>query len=347
MSNYKLAYWFEELGQKYNEIVGKKGANLGEMCKQGMPVAPGFVISIDVYRRFIAETGVGEHISKYIDSRGKISEIYQCEDASNVIRSMIEEKEIPSYITDEICSYYKTLCDKVQITDVPVSVRSGGPTSRPGMFETYINVRGKEKVLQRVKQVWSSAFTTRAMWYRITHDIPIDGDALGVVVQKLVNARSAGVTFTVDPVTGDLSRIIMEASWGLGEGVVSNKVQVDRFVLNKENLEVIEKAIGNKTFCIACSDEGGIIEEKDIPVGKQLVQCLSEQELKEIARLSKSLEEYLGQPQDIEWAIDPDLPFPNNIFLFQARPAKVPISKSTTDKVIDRLLSTMRHSTST
>jgi len=338
MSKDKLVFWFEEVGQEHNDIVGKKGANLGEMCRLNMPVAPGFAIPTDAYRRFMAETGVAEKISKYIASLGKISEITQCEDTSKVIRSMVEKKEIPNYIREEICSCYNALCEKVQITDVPVSIRSGAPTSRPGLFETYLNVRGKEEVLQQVKKVWSSAFTARAMWYRLAHDIPVDSDVLGVVVQKLVNARSAGITFTADPVTGDRSRIIVEASWGLGEGVVSDKVQVDGFVINKETLEVIEKAIGNKTFCITCGKEGGI-EEKDIPVDKQLVQCLSEQELKEIARLSKLLEECLGQPQDIEWAIDPDLPFPNNIYFFQTRPVKFATEK--TRSPIDRLLDIM------
>jgi pyruvate,water dikinase len=331
-------FWFEEIGQEHNDVVGKKGANLGQMCRLNMPVAPGFAIPTDAYRTFMAETGVGEKISKYIASLGNILEITQCEDASKVIRSMVEEKEMPSGTREDICSCYDALSERVQITDVPVSVRSGAPTSRPGLFETYINVRGKEEVLQQVKKVWSSAFTARAMWYRLAHDIPVDGDVLGVVVQKLVNARSAGIAFTADPVTGDRSRMIVEASWGLGEGVVSDRVQVDGFVINKETLEVIEKAIGNKRACIACGKEGGI-EEKGIPVDKQLVQCLSEQELKEIARLSKVLEECLGQPQDIEWAIDPDLPFPNNIYFFQTRPEKFAKQKAQTP--IDRLLDIM------
>jgi pyruvate,water dikinase len=333
----KLVFWFEEVGQEHNDIVGKKGANLGEMSRLNMPVAPGFAIPTDAYRRFMDETGVGEKISKYIISLGKIN-INQCEDASKVIRSMVEEKEIPSYIKEEICSCYDALSDRVQIQDVPVSVRSGAPASRPGLFETYLNVRGKEEVLLQVRKVWSSAFTGRAMWYRFVHDIPLDSDVLGVVVQKLVNARSAGITFTADPVTGDRSRIIVEASWGMGEGVVSDRVRVDGFVINKETMEVIERDIREKTFCIACGREGGI-EEKDIPVDKRLVQCLSEQEIKEIARLSKLLEECLGQPQDIEWAIDPDLPFPNNIYFFQTRPEKFATGKA--QSPMDRLLDIM------
>jgi pyruvate,water dikinase len=320
VNNIKVVFWLEELGKESNDLVGKKGANLGEMCKLGMPVAPGFVISIEAYRRFMAETGVSEQICNYIAGLGEIIRIDQCEEVSKTIRSMIEEKEICDYMREEIGSCYDALCHQVGIADVAVSIRSSGPVSRPGMFDTYLNVRGREPVLQGIKKVWSSAFTTRAIWYRLTHDIPLDGDVLGVVVQKLVSARSAGITFTADPVTGDRSRIIIDASWGLGEGVVSGKVQVDRFIINKENLEIVEKAIGNKSFCMACGKEG--IEEKDVPLGEQSVSCLSQQELEELARLAKSLEEALGQPQDIEWAIDPDLPFPENVFFFQTRPEK-------------------------
>jgi len=285
----------------------------------------------------MAETGVGEQISKYIVSLGKIDNIDKCEEVSKTIRAMIEKQQMLGYLEEKIGSYYDTLCQKTGIADVAVSTRSGGPVSRPGMFDTFINVKGKEQVLQHVKKVWSSTFTGRAIWYRLVHDIPVDGDVLGVVVMKLVDARSAGITFNVDPVTGDRTKIILDASWGLGEGVVSGKVDVDRFVINKETIEIAERAIGIKKFCIASGKEG--VEERDIPPAKQSVSCLSDEEIKEIAKLGKSLEERLGQPQDIEWALDPDLSFPNNLFVFQTRPAKFATEKATT--VLDRLADIM------
>jgi len=337
MEEAKLVYWFEEIGKEFNDLVGKKGANLGEMTKMGLPVVPGYVVSIESYRRFMAETGVGEQISKYIASLGKIENIDKCEEASKTIRSMIEEQRMPEYLREKIVSCYDELCQKTGIADVAVSTRSGGPVSRPGMFDTYINVKGKEQVLLHVKKVWSSIYTGRAMWYRLKHDVPLDGDVLGVVVMKLVDARSAGITFTADPVTGDRTRIIIDASWGLGEGVVGSKVEVDRFIINKENLEVVEKTIGKKTFRIASGKEG--IEERAVPTEKQSVPCLSNEEINEIAKLGKSLEERLGQPQDIEWAIDPDLTFPNNLFVFQTRPEKFATEKVST--ALDRLADIM------
>lgn len=337
MEEAKLVYWFEELGKESSDLVGKKGANLGEMTKLGLPVVPGYVVSIESYRRFMAETGVGEQISKYIASLGKIDTIDKSEEVSKTIRSMIEEQQMPGYLEEEIGSAYDALCQKIGIADVAVSTRSGGPVSRPGMFDTFINVKGKEQVLQHVKKVWASTFTGRAIWYRLIHDIPVDGDVLGVVVMKLVDARSAGITFTADPVTGDRAKIIIDASWGIGEGVVSGKVDVDRFVINKETLEVAERAIGIKKFCITSGKEG--VEERDIPPEKQAISCLSDEEIHAIAKMAKSLEEQLSQPQDIEWAIDPDLSFPNNLFVFQTRPAKFATEKVTT--VLDRLADIM------
>lgn len=337
MEEAKLVYWFEGLGKESNDLVGKKGANLGEMTKLGLPVVPGYVVSIESFRRFMTKTGLNEQISKYVASLGKIDNVDKGEEASQAIRSMIEAKEMPEYLRDVIGSGYETLCQKTGIPDVAVSTRSGGPVSRPGMFDTYLNVSGKENVLQHVKKVWSSVYTGRAIWYRLVHDIPIDSDVIGVVVMKLVDARSAGILFTADPVTGDRSRIIIDASWGLGEGVVGSKVEVDRFILDKETLEVVDKTIGKKTFCLASADQG--VFEKTIPADQQEVSCLSDDELKEIAKIGKSLEERLGEPQDIEWAVDPDLPFPKNIFVFQTRPEKFATQKATS--TLDRLADIM------
>ena len=337
MEEAKLVYWFDELGKESNDLVGKKGANLGEMTRLGLPVVPGYVVSIASYRKFMAETGVGKKISNYLASLGTFDNIDKCEAASKVIRSMIEEQEMPEDLKKIIGSSYDELCKKTGIRNVAVSTRSGGPVSRPGMFDTFLNVKGKEQVLLHVKKVWSSTFTGRAMWYRLKHDVPLDGDVLGVVVMKLVDARSAGITFTADPVTGDRTRIVIDASWGLGEGVVSGKVAVDRFFVDKETLKIVEKSVGKKTFCIASAKDG--VEERPVPPEKQQIPCLNSDEVTAVAKLGKGLEQRLGEPQDIEWAIDPDMPFPNNLFVFQTRPEKFATQKAST--ALDRLADIM------
>jgi pyruvate,water dikinase len=165
--------------------------------------------------------------------------------------------------------------------------------------------------------------------------MPITGDELGVAVSKMVNARSSGICFTVNPVTGDTSKIIIDANWGLGEGVVSGSESVDRFMVDKKTFATLDTDIGKKAKQVIINK--GKAEWYDVPMEKQSIPCLSKDETIAIAKLAISLEERLGEPQDIEWAIDTDFTPPNDIFLLQTRPAKVAAQKpeSVTDRMID------------
>jgi pyruvate,water dikinase len=327
MGSEKLIFWFEELGERHNDMVGKKCANLGEMIQLGLPVPPGFALSIDMYRKFIRETGVEEEMTRYIADLGELKDrgITLFEEISKTIRGFIREKDTPAGIKEFIGAYYHELCEKVGVPDMPVSVRSAGTESRPGMFETYLNVRGIEDVLEKVKMVWSSAYTTRAVAFRINKDLPVQGDELGVAIPKMVNARASGITFTVDPVTGDDSKIILEANWGLGEGVVSGAESVDGFVVEKASLEIIKRHVGKKTKCVVNTEDGA--DWADVPQKMQGMPCISDEEIQEIAKVARSAEKRLGGPQDMEWAVDQDLNFPESIFWLQTRPAKVAAQK--------------------
>jgi pyruvate,water dikinase len=190
-------------------------------------------------------------------------------------------------------------------------------------------------VLDKVKKVWASAYTARAIAFRVNKGLPVIGDELGVAVPKMVNACSAGISFTVDPVTGDASKVIIESNWGLGEGVVSGVENVDRFIVKKETLEIAERIVGRKIKQVSSKRDG--IAWEDVSLDKQSLSSLNDEEIKEIARLAITIEERLGSPQDIEWAIDLDFSFPQNIFLLQTRPAKVAVKspKSTTDYIAE------------
>jgi len=337
MSSDKLIFRFEELGQEHNDLVGKKCANLGEMTRMGLPVPPGFAISITMYRKFAKETGVAEEIYRYISSLGELKgqNIAVFDELSQNIQGMIEGKEVPEDIRKMVGSYYEELCNKTGIPDVAVSVRSSGTESRPGMFETYLNVIGLEDVVDKIRNVWASAYTSRAIAFRVNKDIPVMADELGVAVSKMVNARSSGICFTVNPVTGDASKIIIDANWGLGEGVVSGAESVDRFVVDKEAFTILDIYIGRKAKQVITKKRGA--DWDDVPLEKQSIPCLSNDEIVAVAKLAILLEESLGEPQDIEWAIDPDFTPPNNVFLLQTRPAKVAANKpeSVTDRMID------------
>lgn len=321
MGEYVL--WFNEIKQEHNNIVGKKCANLGELTQMGLNAPHGFAIPIESYRRFTLESGIADELSRYINSLGDLKgkKISKFDEISKNVRSIIEGAQIPSAIRDDIGSAYEMLCNKVGIPNVPVSVRSSGVESRPGMFETYLNVRGLENILENVKKVWSSAYTTRALVYRVNKGLPVLGDELGVAVVKMINARTAGVTFTVDPNTGDSSKIVLEANWGLGEGVVSGESNTDVFLEDKRSFEIIEEKIGMKSKQMVSKEDGAMWEE--VPLDKRTISCLSKEEIIEISKIALVLEERLGCPQDVEWAIEPGIDLPGSLFLLQTRPAKI------------------------
>lgn len=321
MHSEKLIFWFYELGKEHNDIVGKKCANLGEMTRMGLSVPPGFAISLDMYREFVKETGAEDEMFSYIQEfgEGKGAGLQIFEEMSKNLRGAIEGKEMLPSARECIASYYGGLCDKTGIENVAVSVRSAGTESRPGMFETYLNVRGIEEVLENVKKVWASAFTPRAIAFRVNKGLPVLGDELGVAVPKMVNACASGIAFTVNPVDGDSSKITIEANWGLGEGVVSGAESVDVF-------EVDKKRAGNKMRGVFYTETGA--DWADIPTRIQRAPCIGGKEIIEVARIAKSAGEFLGFPQDMEWAIDQDINFPRNIFWLQTRPAKVAARKA-------------------
>lgn len=333
----KLLFWFEEIGKEHNPIVGKKCANLGEMIRLGLPVPPGFAISIDMYRKFLKDSGADQELSEYVAQLGDLKEfdITKIDQISHTIQGILEGKRMPPSLESEISENYQKLCQRTGIPNVAVSVRSAGVESRPGMFETYLNVKGIEEILEKIKKVWASAYTSRAIAFRLNKGLPLLGDELGVAVVKMVNACASGIGFTVDPISGDDTKVVLESNWGLGEGVVSGEGSVDRFAIDKKTMEILERIIGEKSRHVVSKGIGA--EWEEVPLEKRSIPCLNEPEIKEIARLAIEIEKKLGCPQDIEWAIDSDFPFPNNIFLLQTRPAKVVAKKleSTSDQIID------------
>ena len=344
MSGEKLIFRFEELGPEHNDIVGKKCANLGKMIRMELAVPPGFALSIDMYREFLRLTGVDAELASFVENAGNLkgAGITKFESLGSQLRGAIENQEMPAELRQLISEHYNLLCEKTGVDNLAVSVRSAGTQSRPGMFETYLNVRGIDNVLDKVKKVWASAFTPRAIAFRANKDFPMLGDELGVAIPKMVNARASGIAFTINPVDGDASRILLEANWGLGEGVVSGAESVDGFVVEKKNLTISDRHIGNKSKCVIYTKNGA--DWANVPDDMRSISCLSDDEIIEIARIAKATEEYLGAPQDMEWAIDQDLPMPQSLFWLQTRQAKVAVKKavSAVDQIADLMARTLR-----
>jgi pyruvate,water dikinase len=335
----KWIFWFGEIGKEHNDIVGKKCANLGEMTKMGLPVPQGFSLSVKAEERFLTETNADQEIRQFLDNfGGKVHGLKQYEEASRGLRQIVEAKEMPQDMRDTIILYYEQLCDRCG-SEVAVSVRSAGTVSHPGQYETYLNVRGRDDVLQKIVKVWASIYNTRTLAALDHRGLPVeDSIPIGVCVLELVNARCAGVGFTCDPVSGDPSKIMIEGNWGLGESVVSGTLIPDKYILDKNTLEIIEKAIGDKEMQVVATDKGAV--EQEIPPDKKLICCLNDEEVIKIAELAKALEAHFGIPQDMEWAISDDSLFPDKIFLLQTRPVAGIKAKSPSPmtRVIDEVM---------
>jgi pyruvate,water dikinase len=317
--------------------VGKKCANLGEIAKIGLPVPPGFALSVRAYEDFLQETNAIQEIKNYLQRfHGGIESIELFNEASREIRQIVESKRMPEGMRRTVLSFYDGLCQKCNMDDVAVATRSAGPVSHPGQYETYLNVRGEQDLLEKIIKVWASSFNPRSLAFRSRKGIPLESDPIGVAVLKMVNARAAGVIFTADPNTGDMSKMILEANWGLGESVVGGESMPDTYVINKESLQICERKLGAKQKCVIFRKLG--VAEETTPLHKRSVFCLEDEEVAEVGKLAMTLEKHFGVPQDAEWAIDEDSPFPENIILLQTRTAVIVQKKSAVDQVVDLML---------
>jgi pyruvate,water dikinase len=336
----ECVFRIEELGREFNDRVGKKCANLGEMAKIGLRVPPGFSLSLEAYRRFLSETGAAREIAAYLDGLPhQFEEISHFDEASVALRRIVETKEMPADLKEEILTCYREVCRKCNADWLPVSTRSAGAASHPGQFETYLNVVGESDLLEKIVKVWSSTFNARSLAARRRAGLPLESDPIGVAVIKMVNARSAGVLFTAEPTTGDRSKMMIEANWGLGESVVGGEAMPDMYILNKESLGIVDRRLGTKKRCVVFRDVG--VEEMETNPDECSAFCLSDEEVMEIGRVGKVLEEHFGAPQDVEWAVDRDRPCPESVILLQTRNAVIAEQKKPVDRILDLMMSRM------
>jgi len=325
-----LVIWFEGLRKTDIPSVGGKNANLGEMTNAGLPVPPGFAITAFSYKKFIEETGISERIYEIIkETVTDLSDPKQYEVASKKIRELIEATSMPKDIEKAIRSAYEKLGKKLKMKDVFVAVRSSATAedlpdaSFAGQQETFLNVRGTNNILASTVKCWSSLYTPRAIFYRNEKGFAHEKVFISVGVQKMVNSRAAGVIFTLNPVTGDTSQIVIEGNYGLGEAVVSGAVTPDDFVVDKESLKIVERRLAKKTVQYIRDPKTGNTVHTEVPREKQEQACISDQEILRLAELAKRIEQHYGKAQDIEWAIDKDIQSPANMLIVQSRPETV------------------------
>ena len=316
---------FSNIRKEMIDLVGGKGANLGELLSQGIRVPPGFVLTSKAYRYFLDYNNLREKIISIL------KEEKDSATASSRIKQLILSAEIPPDLEEITLNAYEELVKQVG-KEILVAVRSSATAediesaSFAGQQDTYLNVE-RSQLFEKIKLVWASLFNERAIEYRKSKGIDSSKVEMAVVIQKMVNSRSSGVMFTLNPANGDRNFIVIESSWGLGEAVVGGMVTPDEVVISKHDLKIVDRRISKKNLKIIYDPHLKANREVEIQGKESESPSITDEEAIELAKLALKIEKHYEVPMDIEWAIDGDLTFPDNVFIVQARPETFWVSK--------------------
>jgi phosphohistidine swiveling domain-containing protein len=296
------------------ETVGGKGASLARLKFAGLPVPDGFHITTAAYHQFVTQNDLQPDIQAALE-QVDINQPATLGAAATTIRELFADARTPPEIASAIATAYAELSGR----DPVVAVRSSATAedlpgaSFAGQQETYLNVQGTAEVLKAVKRCWASLWTARAIGYRARQGIHAEGLSLAVVVQTLVPAEAAGILFTANPVTGSRDQVVISASWGLGEAVVSGLVTPDALTLDKASGATLEQQIAEKQVMTARVNGG--TQEQPVPDELQSAPVLDHEASAELVRLGVQIENLYGMPMDVEWALAD-----GNFYIVQARP---------------------------
>lgn len=308
----KLIKDFKQLTKKDVGIAGGKGASLGEMLNNKMPVPPGFVVLAPAFDRFLEETDLDISIDAEL-KKVNYKDINSVDRTSNIIRDLIHNQKMPDDIKKEILSEFKKLKAKFVAVRSSATAEDSLAASWAGELESYLDTTEKS-LLENVKKCWSSLFTPRAIFYRHEKKLLKTKVSVAVVIQKMVESEISGITFTVHPVTEDKKQMIIEAGWGLGEAIVSGSITPDAYVINKNDFSILDINISKQEKMIV-KKAGGGTKEAVVPKAKQEKQVLTGKQIIELAKICVGIENHYKKPQDIEWA------FANGKFyIVQSRP---------------------------
>jgi pyruvate,water dikinase len=304
---------FQEIDKSQIQLVGGKGANLAELCKlEGIRVPAGFCISTEAFKRIIEESPVVNNLLQALlllkpEDQKKITEL------SFEIRREIEEISIPEDIQQEVTRHLSGFEETEAFAVRSSATAEDLPTaSFAGQQDSYLNIVGAQEILKHISKCWASLFTERAVIYRLQNGFDHRKISMAVVVQKMVFPQAAGIMFTADPVTSNRKVVSIDASFGLGEALVSGIVNADNYKV--QNGEIIDKKISVKKLAIQALKTGGT-HEKEIEPELQNNQTLTDGQILQLAKLGRKIEAHFGSPQDIEWCLAAD-----TFYMVQSRP---------------------------
>jgi len=304
-------------GKLPREEVGGKGASLSDLISAGFKVPDGFVVTADAYRHYAKVTGIGERISVAL-AKLDPSDTAAVRHTTELASGLVRETPLPDDLKSEIMAGYQELTKSM---GSHAAVRSsalsedGSSASFAGLYESYLNMVGDFEVQDAVHRCYVSLWSERAVSYRAGQVEGAD-EAMAVVVMKLVPSETSGIAFTAHPVTGALDQVIINASFGLGEAIVSGRVTPDSFLVDKNSFSILEREIYPKELAIYPhpAGGGGTVEEHLSP-DRQRAASLTDEQACEVARLAAEVEKHYGSPQDIEWGL-----YDGTLYLLQSRP---------------------------
>jgi pyruvate, water dikinase len=301
--------FLEEISKRDTAFAGGKGANLGEMFRFHLPVPEAFIVTTKANEAFRVSHDINRRIERII-SKINLEDIDILEVGARSIRSLIESFPLTGEIAQSVGEAYDDLCRRTNKKELRVAVRSSATAedlrdaSFAGQQTTLLNVRGKPALLSAIKRCWASVYTARAMLYRAKKGFGTHAIATAVVVQRQIASERAGVGFTIHPMSGDTSVIVIEGGFGQGESIVSGSTTPDTFVLSKDDGRLIETRIAHKTSMKALNREASGLVTRSVPKDRQDKPCLDASELRTLWSVAKLLEDHYGHAQDFEWAIE-------------------------------------------
>jgi pyruvate,water dikinase len=318
--------WIDEPEAVGSKLLGGKFASLAEMTAGGFAVPGGFGITTAAYRYFLESAGLAER-AREVRAQAVGADLARVQEISAEFTAAIEAASLPADLEAAVRSAYAELERRTGREGLPVAVRSSGESedlagaSFAGQYDTFLWIRGADDVLEHVRRCWAGMFGAAVLTYRPDADpaaVAVD-HGICVGVQQMVEARAAGVMFTLDPVTGDRSKVVIEGCWGLGEGVVSGGVTPSRYVVDKVTFEVLKREVAHQEEQF--SFDPAIAAVGLVPVAPELCDapCLDDGQIRALAELAKKIERHRGAPQDIEWAVSAA----GDVHVLQVRPETV------------------------
>ncbi len=315
----KAVVWFNEVTKYDIPLVGGKGANLGEMVHARIPVPPGFIVTADAYFKFLEASNLTGEIRRYLEGLD-VNDSKKLQEVASLVKDKISSAPMLPDMVKEIKSAYLKLGGGLVAVRSSATAEDLPEASFAGQQSTFLNIQGEDEVVAAIQDCWSSLFEPRAIFYRQQHGFDHFRVGIAVPVQKMIQSEASGVMFTVEPLSNDTTKILIEAIFGLGEAIVSGDVTPDQYLLDKNGIRIIDKEIHKQEWQLVRNTEAPVGELEPnikipVPPSKRAKQKLADKDIVALAKVGKMIEDLYQFPQDIEWAKDG-----TQLFLLQTRP---------------------------